>query len=180
MPGITRVICAFIHHFIISMKRIPFLVLAIAASSAFVGCGSDNKSEDPTPKSNSELLMAKSWKLTAETEATGNAAPVNTYDSSYESYEKDNVYKFQANDVLVMEEGATRENPSDPASTTGVWKLMDSDKNLAYQVGFFGTALLSSTQKGEIEELTATKLVVKMTDSNNSPAIVTRQTFTAQ
>ncbi|UYZ61967.1 lipocalin family protein [Hymenobacter weizhouensis] len=161
------------------MKRVPFLVLAVAASSAFVGCGSDDKN-DPTPtKTNSELLMAKSWMLTAETEATGTAAPVSTY-NDYESYEKDNVYKFQANSVFVMEEGATREDPTDPASANGVWALSDGDKSLTYQVGFFGTGLLSSTQKGEIEELTATKLVVKMTDARSTPTIITRQTFTAQ
>ncbi|UOQ75655.1 hypothetical protein MUN84_13345 [Hymenobacter sp. 5516J-16] len=162
------------------MKRITLLALSLATSTFFTSCSSDDKENNPSPsKSASELLMAKSWKLTAETEATGTAAPVNTYDD-YESYEKDNIYKFQANNVFISEEGATRYSSSDPASTTGVWALYEGDKKVAYQAGFFGTGLLSSTQKGDIEELTDTKLVVKMTDASSTPTIVTRQTFTAQ
>jgi hypothetical protein len=99
----------------------------------------------------------------------------------YPSYKRDDIYKFQANSEFVREEGATRKDPSDPASTKGAWALSDGDKKIIYQVGFFGTGLLSSDQKGEIEELTETKLVVKMTDADgSSPTVVTRQTFTAK
>jgi hypothetical protein len=149
-------------------------------TSLFASCGDDKNEDDPKPKTKSEMLMAKSWMLTAETEATGTAAPVNSFDRDYASYEKDNIYKFQANSVFVSEEGATRASASDPASTTGAWILSDSDKNITYQAGFFGTGLLSSNQKGEIEELTETKLVVKMTFTNSSSVVVTKQTFTAK
>lgn len=160
------------------MKRV-LLLSTLALTGIFASCSDDNEN-DPKPKTKSELLMAKSWMLTAETEATGTAAPVDSY-KDYESYEKDNIYKFQANNKFVSEEGATRQDPSDPASTEGLWSLTDSDKKIVYQAGLFGTLLLSSDQnKGEIEELTETKLVVKMTDASSSPTVVTRQTFTAK
>lgn len=156
-----------------------FFALAMVASAfIFTSCG--DKEDDTIPtKSVSEKLMAKSWTLTAETEATGTGAADNTY-NDYDSYEKDNVYKFNANSVFMVEEGATKGSPSDPASVTGIWNLSDSDKSITYQAGLFGTLLLSSTQKGEIQELTDTKLVVKMTDASSPPTIVTVQTFTAK
>jgi hypothetical protein len=60
------------------MKRV-LLFSSLALTGMFASCG-DDKKEDPKPKTKSELLMAKSWMLTAETEATGTATPVNSFE----------------------------------------------------------------------------------------------------
>jgi hypothetical protein len=165
------------------MKRITLTALTlatVATSLVFTSCEKDKK--DPKPKTASEKLTAKSWMLTAETKATGTAAPVNTFSDYGSYYERDDIFKFQANNVFIKGEGATRRVPSAPTSITGTWMLSDSDKKIAYVAGYFGTFLYTSNVDGtgEIEELTETKLVVKLTDTSSPPTVVTRQTFTAQ
>lgn len=159
------------------MKRIPFLVLAIAASSAFVGCGSDNKSEDPTPKSNSELLMAKSWKLTAYTYKEGSAQPEDEY-AQLDACAKDDLYKFKANGAFEYNEN-TNVCAGEPQSFSGNWALTNSDKTLTVAAINQPTYSVVAIQ-GNIDELTADKLVVSETETYGGVTAVTKYTFAAQ
>lgn len=159
------------------MKRISFLALAIAASSAFVGCGSDNKSEDPTPKSNSELLMAKSWKLTAFTYQEG-TDPVEDNYAQLDACSKDDLYKFKASASFEYNEN-TNVCAGEPQSYSGNWALTNNDKTLTVAAANQATYSFVAIQ-GNIDELTANKLVVSETETFGGVKSVMKYTFVAQ
>ncbi|QIX61246.1 hypothetical protein HER32_08670 [Hymenobacter sp. BT18] len=150
------------------MKRIPFLALAIVASSAFFGCGKD---KDPAPKSKSELLMAKSWRVTAQTETVGS----NTQDtfSSEEDCTKDDLAKFMANGIFIADEGKTKCDPSDPQQFAGNWTLTSNDSKLLITV-------FIAAVEFDITELSENKLVLTTQDTDNGVVTTTRTTYVGE
>ncbi|MFD2785007.1 lipocalin family protein [Hymenobacter rubripertinctus] len=150
------------------MKRIAFLALAIAASSAFVGCGSDN---DPAPKSKSELLMAKSWRVTAQTESVGTATQ-DTF-SSEDACTKDDLAKFIANGIFIADEGKTKCDPSDPQQFAGNWALTSNESKLLITV--FIAAI-----EFDINELSENKMVLTTQETDRGVTTTTRTTYVGE
>lgn len=165
----------FIHLFIIPMKRISFLVLAVAASSAFVGCG-DKESEDPKPKTNSELLMAKSWIVTAATEKVGSAAATDEFSSAPACF-KDNIYKFEASNKFTLDESTLKCSSSQTA--TGNWALTNSDKTLT-AIAVDQTSSISYSFGGDLTEINASKFVLTESETTSGVTTVSTVTFTAK
>lgn len=46
--------------------------------------------------------------------------------------EKDNIYTFKDNNVVNVDEGPSRCNPSDPQNSDEVWKLVDDDHKMIF------------------------------------------------
>lgn len=144
------------------------LLSSLALTGMFASC-SDDKKEDPTPtKTDSELLMAKTWTQTAETETMGTAAPIDTYTNGYEACEKDNTLKFLAGNILTFDQGATKCDPDDAQSISGNWAL--TDKTLTMVVFSFGG-------QATIQELTDSKMVLSTSETVNGTTTITRSTY---
>lgn len=155
------------------MKRVSLLA-TLALACAFTACKKDNEK----PKSTSELLMAKSWKMTALTEQVGTAAASNEY-TSMAACEKDNLYKFEASNKFTLDEGPLKCSNSDPQSISGNWALTNSDKTLT-AVAIDQASMSSIEMTGTIEKISASEFVLKDTDTSGGTTTVVTATFTAQ
>ncbi|UOQ66604.1 lipocalin family protein [Hymenobacter volaticus] len=150
------------------MKQLlPCISLALA--SALGSCTNDKK-EEPSPQIDSQLLTSNTWKLTAETQTVGNAEPVAKYSTS-DVGANDNTLKFLADYSLRMDEGATKDSHISLQTVSGKWKL--SGKTLTIVVAPF-------TRQCVIQELTATKLIVRVDETLDGDQRVTRYMYEAQ
>jgi len=154
------------------MKRLPLLFLALAAM--FTGCSKDSETVKPTD--NAGLLKAKQWTITSFIVKEGNDPEENVY-SSLDACFKDNVYKFQTNSKFVYEEGATRCDSGDPQTLEGNWVLTNGDKNLTYTAYNLASGEADVVSNGTIEELTADKLVVSETQTEDGVTTKLRITY---
>ncbi|WP_139924849.1 lipocalin family protein [Hymenobacter sp. DG01] len=153
------------------MKRISFLLSLLVAGSVFTGCGSDDETPSPN-KSKSELLMAKSWRMTAQTETVGSKAPDDTF-SSEEACSKDDLAKFMANGIFIADEGKTKCDPDDSQQFAGNWALSANDTKLTI------TVFIAAAQF-DITELTENKLVLTSTDTDSGVTTTTRTTYVSE
>ncbi|NVO30889.1 lipocalin family protein [Hymenobacter lapidiphilus] len=153
------------------MKRITCFLLALTAGSVFVGCSNDKKSEDPMPQSKSELLMAKTWTITAETETVGTTTK--SVFEKYDACELDNTTQFLAGNSMSYDQGAIQCDPDEPRTITGSWALSENDTKLALVVYGFGT-------QGKIEELTENRMVLSETATVNNRKVETTITFSGK
>ncbi|RNI23637.1 lipocalin-like domain-containing protein [Rufibacter latericius] len=99
------------------MKNYPLLLLLFCSTLFFSACSSD---DDGTP-SQDEMLQNKRWQITALDAST----PIGNLDlyEDFEDCQKDNFVEFKANGVLVVDEGATKCDSSNPQQTPGTWSL---------------------------------------------------------
>ncbi|MBT2556419.1 hypothetical protein J7E24_01335 [Hymenobacter sp. ISL-91] len=150
------------------MKRISLLTLALAAGFAFAGCSKD---DEPAPKSKSELLMAKSWRITASTETVG--SKTTDVFSSEEACTKDDLAKFMANGIFIADEGKTKCDPSDSQQFAGNWALTSNDSKLLITV--FIAAI-----EFNVSELSENKLVLTSEDTDGGVTTTTRTTYVGE
>ncbi|RTQ53661.1 hypothetical protein EJV47_02690 [Hymenobacter gummosus] len=153
------------------MKRVA-LITTLALTCVFTACKKDKEQ----PKTTTELLTAKTWKITAKTKQVDAAAPTDEYAATGACL-RDNTYKFEVGNTFVADEGAIKCLPVQTFS--GSWSLNKNDKELTVLAldqpsGFFVSF------HGTLEEISASKFVLVETDGLSSPIIVTRTTFTAQ
>lgn len=109
------------------MKKILLFLFAAAA------LGACKKNDDNAPRSNTDLLTARNWRLSAETTTTViNNGPPTTADSyaNQDACERDNFVKFNADKTVVSDEGPTLCSASDPQTQAGTWKLANNDTQL--------------------------------------------------
>lgn len=109
------------------IKKTLLFLLAAAA------LGACKKNDDNAPRSNTDLLTARNWHLSAETTTTViNNGPPATTDSyaKMSACEHDNFVKFNADKAYVGDEGPTLCNASDPQTQTGTWKFENDDTKL--------------------------------------------------
>ena len=140
------------------------------------GCilSSCKKSETaaPTPLTKTQLISAKSWKLTAVTVKKNNDAPVDEF-LDYDACEKDDLYTYRANNTYEANEGATKCNPSaNQIRATGTWAFTTNETKLSTTVGTFVNIY-------DLVELTATTLKVRET-SVDGATYISDYTYTAQ
>lgn len=114
------------------MKKSNFIYLFVLLAG-MVCLDACKKKEDPKPLPRKELLTStsgKKWKITSATTTSGFDAF-----SSREACERDNLYVFYTDNKLVVDEGATKCNSSDPQTVTGTWSLSADEKTLTLSVG---------------------------------------------
>jgi hypothetical protein len=100
------------------MKNYPLLLLLFCCSLFFTACSND---DDATP-SQEEMLMNKRWQITALEVTLPIIGSQDLY-AGFEECEKDTYVEFKANGVLVVDEGATKCDTSDPQQYPGTWTL---------------------------------------------------------
>jgi len=111
------------------MKKIFFSCLLFSLCIAF-SC--KKKSDDTPAKSKTELLTAHSWRmtgLTSDPKVDMNGDDVYEADifSFWDGCKKDNTYSFGTNNVLTIDEGASKCHASDPQSVTTNWSMQNSE-----------------------------------------------------
>jgi hypothetical protein len=151
------------------MKKILMFGL-LALSLGFTSCDNDDDDTPPAtatpqPSAKTLLITAKPWKLTG---VTVNGADF--FAAFVPACQQDDLYKFALDGKLSIEDGTTACNPSTAAQ--GTWAFKENETVL----GITSSTLVSGDF--QIQELTATKTVLKRTDQ--SSGAVYMATFTAQ
>jgi hypothetical protein len=138
------------------MKKILIFSIVLMAMNA---C----KKDDAKPQSKSDMLTSGTWKLTAAvTDQDGDGTfETNEYDG-FDACFTDNVWSFNTNGSAVVDEGATKCDPSDPQVQTDSWQLTNSETNLS----FAGDTYL-------VEQLDANTLILKLSFGATSSSKVT-------
>lgn len=166
--------CPIFSLFPVVMKRITLLA-TLAVAGLLTACGDDNDTPTPSPTpTNTELLMAKSWTLTALTLKEGSDPEVNIF-AIADACSKDDKYKFQASGVFVFDE-STNVCAGEPQTVTGIWGLADNDKTLTLSAINRSTSTLVELS-GTIDELTTSKLMVTESSTEDGVTTVARYTF---
>ncbi|MFC5271062.1 lipocalin family protein [Adhaeribacter terreus] len=160
------------------MKNYLFL-LAAASAFTFTSCG-DDKKEDPTPTpvtpaaTKTQLISAKDWKMTKQTLNMNGSGDIDITNTFYTACELDNLEKFAANGTYTVDEGATKCDTADSQTfTTGTWAFTSNETKIKITEGTDETEM-------EIVELTATKMVVKDSGTEQGITYTAITTFTAQ
>ncbi|MDO7885897.1 lipocalin family protein [Hymenobacter cheonanensis] len=111
------------------MKKLSLLFLAALA----LGSCKKNDDNSPSSASKTDLLTAKSWRISAQTYSVAVNSGTPTVSDEYASSpacERDNFLKFNTNKSLTADEGATKCSPSDPQTQSGSWDLTTNDTKL--------------------------------------------------
>ncbi|HEX8659275.1 MAG TPA: lipocalin family protein, partial [Hymenobacter sp.] len=94
----------------------------------FTSCKKDK--EEPKPKTRTELLTAKNWRISADVTTTvGTSAPDDNY-ARMPACEKDDFLKFNTNNSCILDAGQLKCNSAEPQTTTGTWNFTDNDTKL--------------------------------------------------
>ena len=105
-------------------------------------------------KSNEDYLTAKScWK---QTKSESYDPTTSTWsDDTIDDCTKDDCTTFKSDKSLVVDEGATKCDPTDPQTSTGTWSLSADGKTLTLSQAGISFA-------GTVVELTDSKLVLEI------------------
>lgn len=155
------------------MKKISLLLLAVVALGA---CKKDDS--NPTPSaSKTDLLTAKNWRISSQSSTTVTSGKSTTTDeyASSPACERDDFTKFSANKMLVVDEGATKCNTSDPQTQSGSWDFNSDQTKLNLSSPTYGGLLIPL----DIIELSSTTLHLRYTDTSSSGTSTEDITFTA-
>ncbi|MFC5271065.1 lipocalin family protein [Adhaeribacter terreus] len=160
------------------------LFLALGASLAFYSC----EKKDPvkpithTPNTPPETdttpkiiyLQAKSWRLTGLTQgAPGSALQADLYKSGFPNCQKDDLYKFNSPDALVVAPGQNTCS-SGETEKSGTWNLNNNSTFLT--ITNPSQTMIGMTGNFAVSEITATKMILKQTVNDSEYTL----TFTAQ
>lgn len=147
------------------MKKI--LIILLACSLGFVSC--KKKDKEPTK---TELLQNGKWKLTA-----ANAGALYDFYPKLKDCMKDNIYTFNTDKTISVDEGATKCDASSAQTyTEGNWALESSDTKIIITGGTI-TAGLGSLS-GTVVSLTSTTLQVSKDTSISGYSTTINVTFT--
>jgi hypothetical protein len=107
-------------------KFSTYLLATVVGLASLNSCKKDDATT-PTPAlSKTDMLTAKSWKIT-DVKVSG----VSVYNSIlFESCSKDDLTKLSAAKVATFDEGSTKCDPSSAQSRTGSWELTTNDTKL--------------------------------------------------
>ena len=146
-------------------------LVTVASSLVFTSCKKDK--DDPKPKSKTELLTAKNWRLSAATSVIG-PITIDVY-AAQDACDKDDFLKFNTNKSLIFDEGLTKCDLRDPQSITGAWDLTVNDTKLKMQE----TSNPASAEVYDVVEISASTLKIKQTTSSGGATETQSLTFTA-
>jgi hypothetical protein len=128
------------------MKKILFATLIL--SSLFIGCSKDDK-EDVKQPTKTELLTAHYWQTTAITvdpPLPYFGTTITDLFSQFENCDKDDIKKFNTNNTIIYDEGATKCDPADPQTENGVWSFNSDETILTIDGESYKVLTLTSTQ----------------------------------
>lgn len=157
------------------MKKITLLLL-LATLIGFGACKKDNNTA--TPKTKKELLTAKVWKQTARTitpaiEVDGKLE--NDLFAHDDACDKDDLYRYKADNTFSYEEGATKCDPTSPdIYDTGTWTFSSDETKLILVYKSNDSYVVN------LLELTESTLKVSSVEDDNGVTYTTTTTYTAQ
>jgi hypothetical protein len=141
------------------------LLLALASSVVLTSCGDD---EDVAP-TKTEMISNKNWTVTAETLAA--AGMTQDLYSQMDACEKDNFVKFTSDGKGTFDEGATKCDPTDPQTENFNWSFGNNESVLTLSDG-------TNSIDQNISELSASKMVLTMSDTDTINGVPITYTFT--
>jgi hypothetical protein len=139
------------------MKK-TILFSAILAT-AIIACKKPETNTTPTPTyTKADTLQNGKWKLTSATAAGG----VFDLTTSMQECQKDNLYTFNADKTITVDEGATKCAPSDVSPRNdGNWSLITNNTQLNISGSSITTQLGIPGLTGDLVKLDATTLQIK-------------------
>ncbi|WP_152981795.1 lipocalin family protein [Hymenobacter sp. AT01-02] len=140
--------------------------------------------KESTPLTVRERLMARTWRVTGGTEQEGSAPVQDSYASASPCF-LDNLYTFNADQSIVLDEGPTKCDPLADQAYTGTWTLSENDQVLEANIPQRAVPPVSAVNYrifGTIEELTETTLIVtwRFTSPTSGLPNVRRIIYTGQ
>lgn len=104
-------------------------LLLLALYSILASCEREMPTETTTL---ADTLKDKNWLVIADSTVSSTGSVENNY-NLLPDCEKDDLVQFKSNKTIVMDEGATKCNASDPQTMTiGAWALNESSKVLSF------------------------------------------------
>ena len=92
------------------------------------------KKDDAKPASKADLLTSGTWRLTAAvTDMDGDGTFETDEYAAFGTCFTDNIWTFNSNNSIAVDEGATKCDPSDPQVQTGSWQLTNNQTNLSFE-----------------------------------------------
>jgi hypothetical protein len=152
------------------MKNIStYLLVAALGLTSLSSCKKDDASTPTPAPSKTDLLTAKSWKMT-----DFKVAGQTIYNTPFvQACAKDDLIKFNANKTATFDEGSVKCDPTSTQSSAGSWELTTNDTKLKL------TSPDGDTMEGVIGTLSSTTLIV--TDPNGfGNGTAAEVTYTAQ
>ena len=128
------------------MKKILFATLIL--SSLFIGCSKDD-TDDVKQPTKTELLTAHYWQITAITvdpPLPFFGTTITDFYALSENCYKDDIQKFNTNNTIIFDEGATKCDPADPQTENGVWSFNSNETILTIDGESSKVLNLTSTQ----------------------------------
>jgi hypothetical protein len=153
------------------MKKL--LILALMAAGSLTACKKDS---EPAPKSKSEILVDKRWRISAATATAtvqGKLVTQDVYDDVVDDCNKDDFTTYKANKTYTDDAGATACQQGDPQTQSGTWDVNSDQTKLFLTDANQGNITLDLT------EVSNTKLVLSTTDASQGFPITINLTFTA-
>jgi hypothetical protein len=121
------------------------------------------KKDDNKPASKSGYLTSGSWIVTAAvTDDDGDGTFETDEYADFEPCYKDNLWTFNTNGSVVMDEGATKCDPSDSQVTTSQWQMVNNE-----------SGLIVGSDSYSILQLDANQVVLKLDYGSNRSSKVT-------
>lgn len=155
------------------MKNLSTYVLITAMAALTVSCKKDGETTPVSSKT--DLLTAKSWKITGDVSVSTTSGKATTTDNfaTASTCEKDNFVKFGTDKKVVFDEGANRCQGTNQTES-GVWDFNSDQSKIT--LGAPGSAMIGQF---DIAELSATTLKINQTDTHNGTTEVETWTFTS-
>ncbi|UYZ58598.1 hypothetical protein [Hymenobacter latericus] len=152
------------------MKNSP-LFGALAIALTLGAC----KKDDEKPKSKTELLTAKNWRITEDKRTTATSTQSTTTDAyaSYQECMKDDFVKYNTNKQVEFNKGTTKCSATEAQSQTNNWDFTADE-----------TKLILSASSGfsvtyDIVELNASAMKLKVTNTSQGTTSTQEVTFAA-
>jgi hypothetical protein len=152
------------------MKRFStYLVLTVVGLAGLASCNKDETTSLQRAATKTDVLTAKSWKVTDIKIADKSIFKTILVDSC----SKDDLTKFNANKSVTFEEGKVKCDASSPQARTGSWEFTTNETKLKV------TDSDGSVLEEPISTLTTTTLIVTDPDFAG-PGVAAEVTYTAQ
>jgi len=152
------------------MKNVStYLFLAAIGLASLNSCKKDDATTPAPAASKTDLLTAKTWKMT-DVKVSGQSIYGTIL---YPACTKDDLVKFSTSKVATFDEGTSKCDPTSPQSRPGSWDFTTNETKLKV------TDPDGDIMEGTIGTLSSTTLIV--TDPNGfGPGTAAEMTYTAQ
>ncbi|WP_157547657.1 hypothetical protein [Hymenobacter sp. DG25A] len=150
----------------IRIKPIFRLFIALLFVGSFTACKKDN--DDNKPKTKTELLTAKNWRLSAAVGSLTSGSSTYSQDifADMEPCQKDDFEKFSTDKTAILDQGATKcdDMASDPQTQKVAWNFESDETKL--KISEIGGG---DSYTVDLVELTATTMIQKYTEKEVDP-----------